>query len=164
MAPREEEMNPEKVWRGESDLGTAQGRSGRERGGITGQLEVCWQAGIGCRRKSQAESAADSEEDSGGRTEETTQSVTVIASPSALSSCLSLPFRYCTTLLIGCLQNTAHVPKETIVFQLLQSILCIEPNAMFQYIHWGKVWFCIMRPINYTLCLFFTLANPFFRL
>lgn len=128
MAPWEEEMNPGKVWRGESDLGTAKGRSGRERGGITGQLEVCWQAGIGCRRKSRAESAADSEEDSGGSTEGATQSVTAIASPSALSSCLSVPFRYRTTLLIGCLQNTTHVPKETIVFQLLQSIPCIQPQ------------------------------------
>ena len=63
----------------------------------------------------------------------------------------------------GLSSNTTHThkpPPNNCFFQLLQ-------NTYIQYSlynvpkHLGKMWFCMMQPINYTLCILIILANPF---
>lgn len=65
----------------------------------------------------------------------------------------------------GLSSNTTHThqpPPNNCFFQLLQNTyICSIPSTMFQNVHLGKMWSCMMQPVNSTLCILIILANPF---
>lgn len=67
----------------------------------------------------------------------------------------------------GLSSNTTHThqpPPNNCFFQLLQNTyidVFSIPSTMFQNVHLGKMWSCMMQPVNSTLCILIILANPF---